>query len=201
MFIPTLYRFLLKVRPLSFIRLFVAAPLPCAINFIAMMHKHLIFLSQSRFKLHPMQQFTHRSLPGFPNPVYLPAVAFVFWFSLWPGIFPSNPLLIRESEPVSSPLEVVQFAIPGNFMAPFENLNNIPEGGIDLDEDGIKDIIPVCSCRNLPIVTDGTNPNSGYFNDQLVVATGVSGQQWRVTYSEDVFLRNSLLSVPRWNCA
>lgn len=196
MFIPTLFRLLLKVQPLSFIRLFVTATLPCAINFIALAHKHLKFLSQNRFKSYPMHKLIYKDFPVLPNPVYLPAIALAFWFSLWPGMLPFNTLLPSGLEPVSSPLEVVQFAIPGNFMAPFENLNSIPEGGIDLDEDGINDIIPACSCRNLPIVTNGTNPNSGYFNDQLIIATGISGQQWRVTYSEEIFLRNSLLSVP-----
>lgn len=142
-------------------------------------------------------KFTHKDLTAFPKPLFLPAFAFAVWFGLWPGIFSVHTPQSGEATGISSPLEAVQFAIPGNFMAPFELLNNIPETGLDLDANGSIDLIPACSCRNQPIIPTGSNPNNGFFNDQLVIATGVSGQQWRVVDSDNIFLRASLLSVPQ----
>ncbi|MFM9951313.1 MAG: T9SS type A sorting domain-containing protein [Saprospiraceae bacterium] len=144
-----------------------------------------------------MQKLAHKGFFAFPKPVYLPAIAFALWFSLWPGLFSNHSLSSPEPELAAHPMEAVQFALPGNFMAPFTNLNNIPEGGTDLNADGVIDIIPACSCRSLPIIPNGSNPNNGFFNDQLIIATGVSGQQWRVVDSDNVFLRASLLSVPQ----
>lgn len=84
------------------------------------------------------------------------------------------------------PPDMVQFATPGNFVAPFENLNSIPANGLDLNDDGTVDIITPCSCRTLSPIPNGSQSNAGVFDDQLIVATGVSGQTWRVYLSSGV---------------
>lgn len=94
-----------------------------------------------------------------------------------------------------------QFTLPGNFVAPFEFLNDIPEAGLDIDSNGVVDIITPCSCRPELPVPNGMNVNTGYFDDQLIVATGVSGQEWRISLSENIlnpanlapFLPNALI--------
>ncbi|GJM32942.1 MAG: hypothetical protein DHS20C18_19430 [Saprospiraceae bacterium] len=84
--------------------------------------------------------------------------------------------------------------MPGNFSPPFDNLNDIPPGGLDLDFDGTIDIIPPCSCRNGVIVANGSNSNTGVFDDQLIIATGISGQQWILDDRTNV-LRPTTLSI------
>ena len=87
---------------------------------------------------------------------------------------------------------LAQFALPGDFYAPFEFLNDIPETGLDIDSNGIVDIITPCSCRPGLPVQNGTNVNTGVFDDQLIVATGVSGQVWKIALSVNVLNPNSL---------
>ncbi len=144
-----------------------------------------------------MQKLVTKGAPAVTKPIFLPALSLLFWLGLWPLL----PAARQSPQPVMAPtaatsvLETVQFAIPGNFVAPFENLNDIPAAGLDLDGNGSIDIIPACSCRSQAVVVNGTNPNNGFFNDQIVIATGVSGQQWRVSDSDNVFLRSSLTPV------
>lgn len=75
-------------------------------------------------------------------------------------------------------MDDVQFAIPGDFLAPFDNLNTIPAIGLDVDDDGTIDIKRPCSCRTTFPIPNGSNPNNGLFDDQIVIATGISGQNW-----------------------
>jgi hypothetical protein len=79
-----------------------------------------------------------------------------------------------------------QFALPGNFFPPFEFLNDIPELGMDIDSNGIVDIITPCSCRPGLPVPNGMNVNTGVFDDQLIIATGTSDQQWVISLSINV---------------
>lgn len=197
MLTQNLYWILLKACRLFFRKVSLTTALPFCCFLLATVFPFAKIFLKTDFTPHPMQKLAHKGFLAFPKPVYLPVVAFALWFSLWPDLFSNRFLLFAEAEPISSPLEAVQFALPGNFMVPFTNLNNIPEGGTDLNADGVIDIIPACSCLNQPIIANGSNPNSGYFNDQLIIATGVSGQQWRVVDSDKVFLRASLLSVPQ----
>ena len=85
-----------------------------------------------------------------------------------------------------------QFTLPGNFTDTFEFLNNIPELGLDIDSNGVVDIITPCSCRPEVPIQNGVNVNTGVFDDQLIVATGVSGQTWRVALSINVLNPNTL---------
>lgn len=134
------------------------------------------------------------------RPILLPAFALAFWFAAWPANTFFWQSSAKKSSPksiIQQPNDAVQFVIPGNFTAPFEYLNDIPASGVDLDGNGSIDLIRACSCRNQPVISNGSNPNSGYFDDQIVVATGISGQQWRVADSDKMFLRSSLIAVPQ----
>ncbi len=90
----------------------------------------------------------------------------------------------------------VQFAVPGNFFPPFDNLNDIPAGGLDLDFNGTIDIIPPCSCRSGVIIPNGTDSDAGIFDDQLIIATGISGQHWILDDRDNVRDRNTLSVLP-----
>lgn len=98
-------------------------------------------------------------------------------------------------QPAFLPVDDVQVTVPGNFTPPFEFLNNIPNNGLDLNDDGIKDIIPSCSCRSLPPIQNGTFSNAGVFDDQIIVATGVSGQAWRLQNASNVLNPSTLQSI------
>ncbi len=78
----------------------------------------------------------------------------------------------------------VQLGFPGQFSGDFQYLNDIPSGGLDLDNNGVPDVGRPCSCRTQPNVANGASTNAGIFDSWLVVATGVSGQQWRVQYAD-----------------
>jgi len=95
----------------------------------------------------------------------------------------------RKADPDTTALGAnpVQFDLPGNFLPPFDQLNNIPPSGLDLDGNGTPDLRPPCSCRNNPPVQNGTNPNSALFDDQLIVATGISGQSWKLVGVQGLF--------------
>lgn len=87
----------------------------------------------------------------------------------------------------------VQPAIPGSFVAPFTFLNGALTQPLDIDGNGQVDIITPCSCGNMPTIPNGAADNTlGIFHDQLIVATGVSGQQWRILASNGVLSRSSL---------
>lgn len=96
----------------------------------------------------------------------------------------SNSTLKAESSYSTSNTAVYldnpQMAVPGNFLPPFDYLNNIPNNGLDLNFDGIIDIKPSCSCRSLSPISNGTPADNGIFDDQIIIATGVSGQTWRL---------------------
>lgn len=89
----------------------------------------------------------------------------------------------------------VQFATPGNFVAPFDYLNNIPANGLDLNDNGAIDIITPCSCRTVSPIPNGTQANTGYFDDQLIIATGVTGQLWRVYQGAGLFHHVTLAPI------
>lgn len=90
----------------------------------------------------------------------------------------------------------VQTAIPGSFVAPFTFLNGALTQSLDIDGNGQADIISPCSCGNMPTIPNGSADNTaGIFHDQLIVATGVSGQQWRILASNGVLNRSSLLPL------
>jgi hypothetical protein len=112
-----------------------------------------------------------------PIPVFCLLAFFLF------TRFAGSPAVAPAGHSLSNP---VQFAVPGDFLPPFEHLNDIPPGGLDLDLNGTIDIIHPCSCRNQLPVANGANPNNALFDDQVVVATGVSGQQWRIQNSENL---------------
>jgi hypothetical protein len=120
---------------------------------------------------------------------FLNALAFgmllflVFSFSFHDPVF---------SESATATVNTPQFAMPGDFFPPFEFLNDIPEAGLDIDSNGIIDIITPCSCRPELPVPNGTNSDAGIFDNQLIVATGVSGQIWRIAISVNVLNPNTL---------
>ena len=88
--------------------------------------------------------------------------------------------------------DTIQFSLPGDFISPFDYLNIIPANGLDLDNDMVEDIVPPCSCRELGPIPNGTLPTEGVFDDQLIIATGVSGQSWRLGTSTGVLHPESL---------
>lgn len=106
-------------------------------------------------------------------------------------IFPLQHILANSStsfKSTRSMMEPPQFEIPGEFDAPFDNLlNNIPESGIDLNNDGTIDVVKPCSCRSHTPVQNGVNSNERYFDDQLVVATGISDQIWEVSSATNLY--------------
>ncbi len=119
----------------------------------------------------------------------LNALAFGLSLLLFFSFSPHDPVNLESGESGVNP---PQFAMPGDFYPPFEFLNDIPETGLDLDNNGIIDIITPCSCRPEAPVPNGTNSNAGIFDDQLIVATGVSGQIWRIGISVNVLNPNTL---------
>ena len=92
--------------------------------------------------------------------------------------------------------DTIQFSLPGDFISPFDYLNIIPANGLDLDNDMVEDIVPPCSCRELGPIPNGTLPTEGVFDDQLIIATGVSGQSWRLGTSTGVLHPESLQALP-----
>lgn len=87
-----------------------------------------------------------------------------------------------------SAMDPPQFEIPGEFSAPFDALlNNIPSAGLDLNNDGTIDIVKPCSCQPHNPTPNGTNNDERFFEDQLVVATGTSGQLWQVSSATNLF--------------
>lgn len=82
---------------------------------------------------------------------------------------------------------LVQFERPGAFSAPFEVLNRAATDSVDLDGDGQADLQAACSCVDDPAVAGAEPPSDGWFRDQLIVATGVSGQAWSLSYGVGVF--------------
>jgi len=124
---------------------------------------------------------------------------------IWPLIISLGTLPAVQEEQIieayqqaeSLSLEPVQFALPGAFVAPFANLNSIPQAGLDVDNDGSTDIIQPCSCRSMFPIPNGINANAGFFDDQLIVATGVSGQTWVVNTGESFYHRFKFTDFPR----
>jgi len=90
----------------------------------------------------------------------------------------------------------VQIGFPGQFSGDFEYLNALPPGGWDLDSNGVFDIGRPCSCRPMPPIQNGSSNNAGVFDSWLVVATGVSGQTWRIQYADLALNPASLLPLP-----
>jgi hypothetical protein len=104
-------------------------------------------------------------------------------------------LLGRPDVLVAQP--AVQTAIPGSFVAPFSFLNGALTQPLDIDGNGQADVISPCSCGNMPTIPNGAADNTaGIFHDQLIVATGISGQQWRILASNGVLSRTSLQPLP-----
>lgn len=95
-----------------------------------------------------------------------------------------------------SQIDTLQFSLPGDFMPPFDYLNIIPANGLDLDGDMVEDIVPPCSCRELGPIINGTLPAEGVFDDQLIIATGVSGQSWQLGTATGVLNPVSLEPFP-----
>lgn len=83
--------------------------------------------------------------------------------------------------PAMTPLdEPVQVGIPGQFTGTFAYLNAATNGPLDINNNGVPDIYPPCSCRSYPEYATGVNLDNRVFDDQVVVATGISGQTWKV---------------------
>ena len=80
----------------------------------------------------------------------------------------------------------VQFQLVGDFTGDFTFLNDIPASGLDIDANDTTDIIPPCSCREAEIIPNGTNSDNGFFDDQLIVATGTSGQVWTLVNPQNI---------------
>ena len=80
----------------------------------------------------------------------------------------------------------VQFRTQGDFTGNYAYLNDIPTNGLDIDSDGNVDIIPACSCRSAEVIANGENSDAGYFDDQLIIATGVSGQSWTLAAHQNI---------------
>ena len=96
----------------------------------------------------------------------------------------------------AQPSDPVQFGFPGQFSGNFAYLNSLPAGGLDVDGNGAPDIGKPCSCRPAPTIANGTTSNAGVFDSWLVVATGVSGQQWRLQYVERALHPVTLSPLP-----
>ena len=83
-----------------------------------------------------------------------------------------------------------QFGLPGDFTPPFQYLNSVPNPGVDLDDDGVLDVVPSCSCAGVTsIIQNGENADDGFFYDQLIVASGVSGQNWSLNSFSNMLSR------------
>lgn len=101
-------------------------------------------------------------------------------------------LPMRLQAAVILPLTGEQIAFPGDFLPPFDYLNAAANGPLDVDGNGIADIIPACSCGSQPVITNGSQGGAGVFHDQIIIATGQSGQTWRLQGSSGVLRRSSL---------
>ncbi|MEZ5043839.1 MAG: hypothetical protein R2828_28340 [Saprospiraceae bacterium] len=120
---------------------------------------------------------------AFPCFLHLASLIFMFFFSP-PPMAASTNAFHEKTLLVDPP----QFAIPGNFSAPFDVLlNNIPDGGLDLNNDNKVDIVRACSCRPQNPIQNGTNSNERFFDDQLIVATGISNQVWQVSFATNLY--------------
>jgi hypothetical protein len=107
---------------------------------------------------------------------YIPKAAYIIFLTLcWTTVSKAQ-----------SQTDTLQFFLPGDFVAPFDYLNVIPANGLDLDSDMVEDIVPPCSCRGLGPIPNGTMPTEGLFDDQLIIATGVSGQTWELATTTGV---------------
>lgn len=87
-------------------------------------------------------------------------------------------LMLTSAELLSQPAP--QFALPGQFGPSFAHLNNIHPDGTDLDGNGSVDLRPPCSCVGPVSIANGATTTGGLFRDQLIVATGISGQTWKI---------------------
>ncbi len=90
--------------------------------------------------------------------------------------------------------EDVQLAIPGEFTDPYTFLNEFTDGTIDVDDDGSPDIVQPCTCTQNPPITNGESAE-GWFLDQVVVATGISGEVWLVENALNAFLLDEDIPV------
>lgn len=97
-----------------------------------------------------------------------------------------------HARPAALPSMGEQIAFPGQFLPPFDYLNAAAANPLDVDGNGQADIIPACSCGNQPIIPNGSLASAGVFYDQVIIATGVSGQTWRLQASSGVLRRSSL---------
>lgn len=89
-----------------------------------------------------------------------------------------------------------QFTLQGEFTTPFEHLNVIPEEGLDINDDNIIDIKRHCGCRLMEPFANGSIDNNGIFDDQLIIATGVTGQQWELGNHTNVLDPITLAALP-----
>ncbi|MCI5082409.1 MAG: hypothetical protein MRY78_11975, partial [Saprospiraceae bacterium] len=105
-------------------------------------------------------------------------------------------LLLLQQPLTAQNMDTVQFDLPGQFEAPFEYLNTIPASGLDVNGDTQADVFPPCSCRGLGPIQNGNFPDNGYFDDQLIIATGVSGQVWRLSTLQGVLKPGNLQPYP-----
>lgn len=96
---------------------------------------------------------------------------------------PSSALPVFKN--LKLPADTAQVALPGGFLAPFAFLNNVPSTGLDVGTDGKPDIFPECRCRSLQYNQGATLP-VGYFDGQIIVASGVSGQQWKLDFTQNL---------------
>ena len=101
---------------------------------------------------------------------------------------PSKPNLASSDE--------VQFVLPGGFVYPFDYLNSISFGGMDIDNDDNLDVVPPCTCRNTAPIPNGVQSNAGLFSDQIIVATGISGQTWYLETVYNALNPSDLSAIP-----
>lgn len=123
--------------------------------------------------------------PSF-NPIRVSRYLVILCFLFYSFFFPAT---------ISGQTPGVQLAIPGDFVAPFDYLNEVPTNGLDINGDNQADIIPPCTCRTQAAIPNGTNANTGYFDDQVVIATGTSGQDWRVASVINAFHPDDLAAI------
>ncbi len=102
---------------------------------------------------------------------------------------PINPKPVLVDEPV-------QAGIPGQFMGAFAWLNAAADAPLDIDNNLTPDIIPPCSCRSYPEYANGENLNNRVFDDQVIIATGVTGQIWKVKIAGNMLHPVTLDTLP-----